>query len=61
MVHNNQTYRQIICDLKQREGYLVTLGLIRQFFREGKMDITLAEKLNRKNAEELACDCIPIA
>ena len=48
-------------EIKNLIIYLVMLGLIRQFFREGKMDITLAEKLNRKNAEELSCDCIPIA
>ncbi|CDA89449.1 unknown [Ruminococcus sp. CAG:563] len=35
-------------EIKNQIIYLVTLGLIRQFFREGKIDITLAEKLNRK-------------
>lgn len=48
-------------EIKNQIIYLVTLGLIRQFLREGKIDITLAEKLNRKNADELSCDCIPIA
>ena len=47
--------------LKNQSTYLMAWGLIRRFFREGKIDITLAEKLNRKNAEELSCDCVPIA
>ena len=40
-------------EIKNQIIYLVTLGLIRRFFREVKIEITLAEKLKRKKAQEM--------
>ena len=46
--------------IKNQMMYLATWGMLKRLFNEGKMSETLVEKLNKRNAETLMCDYLPI-
>lgn len=46
--------------MKNQMMYLAAWGMLKRLARESGLDLELAEKLNRKNAETLMCDCLPI-
>lgn len=48
----NETERQRV--------YLLAREILKRVLSERKIDLSFAEKLNRKNAEMLFCDCLPI-
>lgn len=37
------------------------LGSAQKIFNEGKIDISIVEKINKRNAETLVCDYLPIS
>lgn len=46
--------------MKNQMMYLATWGMLKRLFNEGKMNENLVEKLNKRNAETLMCDYLPI-
>lgn len=40
--------------------YLAAWEMLKRLVSEKNIDLELVEKLNRKNAETLMCDCLPI-
>lgn len=40
--------------------YLAAWEMLKRLLSEKNIDLELVEKLNRKNAETLMCDCLPI-
>ena len=48
-------------DINNQMMYLLSWELLCRFCRENLMDKRVADNLNRKNAETLMCDLLPIA
>lgn len=46
--------------MKNQMMYLSAWGMLKRLFNEGKINETLVEKLNKRNAETLLCDYLPI-
>lgn len=46
--------------IKKQMIYLAAWGVLKKFFNEGKLDISIVEKINKRNAKTLACDYLPI-
>lgn len=40
--------------------YLAAWETLKKIFGEGKIDILVVEKINKRNAETLVCDYLPI-
>lgn len=40
--------------------YLAAWGVIKKLIKDKRLDIQTAEKLNKRNAEQLMCDYLPI-
>lgn len=46
--------------IKKQMIYLAAWGVLKKIFNEGKIDISIVEKINKRNAETLVCDYLPI-
>lgn len=46
--------------IKKQMIYLAAWGMLKKIFNEGKIDEVLVEKVNKRNAETLMCDYLPI-
>lgn len=46
--------------IKNQMVYLCAWNWLKKICSENKMDIKFAEKVNKKNAETLMCDLLPI-
>ena len=40
--------------------YLAAWGMLKRLLNEGSLDEALVEKLNKRNAETLMCDYLPV-
>lgn len=47
-------------NIKNQMMYLAAWGMLKRLVSNGSIDIKLLEKLNKRNAESLMCDCLPI-
>ena len=47
--------------IKKQMIYLAAWGVLKKIFNEGKIDISIVEKINKRNAETLVCDYLPIS
>lgn len=47
--------------IKKQMIYLAAWGVLKKIFNEGEIDISIVEKINKKNAETLVCDYLPIS
>ena len=47
-------------NIRNQMMYLATWGMLKKLFASGKMDKDTVEKLNKRNAETLMCDFLPI-
>ena len=47
--------------IKKQMIYLAAWGALKKIFNEGKMDISIVEKINKKYAETLVCNYLPIS
>lgn len=68
MVSDNSTDRKLKKErvymedaIKKQMIYLAAWGVLKKFLNEGKMDISIVEKINKRNAETLVCDYLPIS
>lgn len=46
--------------IKNQMMYLAAWGVLKRIVIEKKMDVNIIEKINKKNAETLRCDYLPI-
>lgn len=46
--------------MKNQMMYLAAWNLLSRLVKENKIDVELTDKINRKNAETLMCDFLPI-
>lgn len=46
--------------IKNQMIYLAAWETLKKIFSEGKIDISIVEKINKRNAETLLCDYLPI-
>lgn len=47
-------------NIKNQMIYLAAWETLKKIFNEGKIDILVVEKINKRNAETLLCDYLPI-
>ena len=47
-------------NIKNQMMYLASWGMLKRLVSEESVDIKILEKLNKRNAETLMCDCLPI-
>ena len=48
-------------NVKNQMIYLAAWGVLKKIFNEGIIDISIVEKINKRNAETLVCDYLPIS
>lgn len=48
-------------NVKKQMIYLAAWGVLKKIFNEGIIDISIVEKINKRNAETLVCDYLPIS
>lgn len=48
-------------NIKKQMIYLAAWGVLKKIFNEGKIDISIIERINKRNAETLVCDHLPIS
>lgn len=48
-------------NIKKQMIYLAAWGVLKKIFNEGKIDISIIERINKRNAETLVCDYLPIS
>lgn len=46
--------------IKNQIMYLAAWGMLKRLLNDGKINETLVEKINKRNAETLMCDYLPI-
>lgn len=46
--------------IKNQMMYLVAWEMLKRLVSNGSVDIKILENLNKRNAESLMCDCLPI-
>ena len=46
--------------IKNQMMYLAAWGMLKRLLNDGKINETLVEKINKRNAETLMCDYLPI-
>lgn len=46
--------------IKNQMIYLAAWETLKKIFNEGEIDILVVEKINKRNAETLLCDYLPI-
>lgn len=47
-------------NIKNQMIYLAAWVMLKKFLCDGRVDIKILEKLNKRNAETLMCDYLPI-
>lgn len=47
--------------IKKQMIYLAAWGVLKKIFNEGEIDISIVERINKRNAETLVCDYLPIS
>lgn len=47
--------------IKKQMIYLAAWEVLKKIFNEGKIDISIVEKINKRNTDTLACDYLPIS
>lgn len=48
-------------NIKKQMIYLAARGVLKKIYNEGEIDILIVEKINKRNAEALVCDYLPIS
>lgn len=60
LVHKFEGDKTLEENLKNQMMYLATWGMLKRLFASGRVDKDIIEKLNKRNAETLMCDFLPI-